>query len=154
MAVSVRMASLEEVDLVASLRNEFVEEAEGRALPAAFVEATHGWIRALTTAGAMHSWIAWNDDTPIGVVTVRIRDASPRLDDLVGKEAYVHNLYVRAAYRSGGIGRKLMQALLAWCEQSGYARVALRATEMGRPLYEKLGFTADRAMVYRSPLSS
>ena len=150
MAVSVRIATADEADLVASLRVEFIEENEGCALPAEFAEATQRWMRELTARGTMQSWIARDGDVAIGIVTVRIRDTSPRLDDLAGKEPYVHNLYVRAGYRSGGVGRKLMQALIDWCRKSGYSRVALRATEMGRPLYQKLGFVSDPTMVYRS----
>ncbi|MGH7659621.1 MAG: GNAT family N-acetyltransferase [Vulcanimicrobiaceae bacterium] len=147
MPVSLRMATVDEADLVASLRIEFIEENAGGPLPAEFTQATRAWVRALTARGAMQSWIAHDGDAAIGVVTVRIRDASPRRDDLAGKEAYVHNLYVRAAYRNAGIGRKLMQALLDWCAENDHLRVALRATEMGRPLYEKLGFVPDAAMV-------
>jgi GNAT superfamily N-acetyltransferase len=153
MAVSVRMATVGEVDLVASLRIEFIEENEGSVLPAELVDATRAWVRALTARDVMQSWIARDGDAVIGVVTVRIRDASPRRGDLAGKEPYVHNLYVRGPHRSRGVGRALMQALLDWCKKNGYSRVALRATEMGRPLYEKLGFVADPTMVYRSTAS-
>ena len=150
MAVSVRMATVGEIDLVTSLRIEFIEENEGSALPGKLVDATRAWMRALTAQGVMQSWIACDGDAVAGIVTVRIRDTSPRLDDLAGREPYVHNLYVRGPYRSRGVGRALMQALLDWCKQRGYPRVALRATEMGRPLYEKLGFQSDNVMVYRS----
>jgi len=144
------MASVDETDLVASLRIEFIEESDGSAVPAQLSDATRRWMRELTAAGVMQSWIAEGDDGTIGVVTVRIRDASPREDDLLGKEAYVHNLYVRAPHRRGGVGRALMDALLYWCRANGYTRVALRASAMGRPLYERLGFVADRAMVYKA----
>lgn len=148
MAVSVRMASAQESDLVASLRIEFIEEGDGSALPLPLAEATRKWMRDLTALGQMQSWIAEDEEGTIGVVTVRIRGASPREDDLVGREAYVHNLYVRSKHRRGGVGRALMKALMDWCEEQGYNRVALRASAMGRPLYEQLGFVADRAMVY------
>lgn len=144
------MATVDQTDLVAALRIESIEENDGAALPADLADATRRWMRKLTAAGAMQSWFAEDDGGPIGVVTVRIRDASPREEDLDGKEAYVHNLYVRPAYRRAGIGRTLMHALLDWCKANGYSRVALRASAMGRPLYEDLGFVADRAMVYRS----
>src|SRR5579883_287381 len=120
MAVSVRMASADEVDLVAALRIEFIERSDGVALERDLADATLRWMRESTAAGLMSSWVAEDDGVPIGVVTVRIRDASPRQDDLVGKEAYVHNLYVRESYRRGGIGRRLMNALMDWCKANGY----------------------------------
>jgi len=144
------MASTGEAEVVAALRNEMIEENQGAALDPALVQATLRWMRDLTAAGKMCSWLAEAGKDLAGTVTVRIRDASPRPDDLLGREAYVHNLYVKPALRRRGIGRQLMVALLEWCSANGYSRVALRATEMGRPLYESLGFTADRAMIYRA----
>src|SRR5579884_3023228 len=123
MAVSVRMASADEVDLAASLRIEFIERNDGTVLEPELADATRRWMRESTASGLMSSWVAEDDGVPIGIVTVRIRDASPRSDDLVGKEAYVHNLYVREAFRGRGIGRQLMNALIEWCKANGYRRV-------------------------------
>ena len=117
---------------------------------AALAEATRHWLYDQTRRGLMRSWLAESEGKIVGAVSVRIRDSSPREHDLTGKEAYVHNLFVEREYRQHGIGRALMRALLDWCTANGYPRIALRATSMGRPLYEALGFTDDRAqMVFR-----
>lgn len=42
-----------------------------------------------------------------------------------------------------------MREVLAYCEDHGYERIALRASEEGRSLYEELGFVADTQMIYR-----
>lgn len=146
---SIREAGPDEIDLVVSLRVAMAEETDETKLSAQLVEATRRWLRENTQRGIMRSWLVESDGKVVGTVSCRIRDTSPREHDLVGKEAYVHNLYVDPAYRSRGIGCALMQVLLDWCRDNGYSRVALRASAMGRSLYERMGFVADRSMVLR-----
>jgi GNAT superfamily N-acetyltransferase len=146
---SIREASPNEIDLVVSLRVAMSEETDETTLSAQLVEATRRWLGENTQRGIMRSWLAESDGKVVGTVSCRIRDTSPREHDLIGKEAYVHNLYVEPAYRSRGIGRALMQVLLDWCKDNGYTRVALRASVMGRPLYERMDFVADRSMVLK-----
>lgn len=57
-----------------------------------------------------------------------------------GAEAATCNMIiVDPAFRGQGLGRRLMQAVLA---EAGGRECRLTATEDGRPLYENLGFTA------------
>ncbi len=146
---SIREAGPDDIDLVASLRVKMAEETDETKLSAQLVEATRGWLLENTQRGIMRSWLAQSDGQVVGTVSCRIRDTSPREHDLAGKEAYVHNLYVDPAHRHRGIGRALMQVLLDWCKDNGYSRVALRASAMGRALYEQMGFVADRVMTYK-----
>ena len=39
-----------------------------------------------------------------------------------------------------------MQTMIAWCKKEGFARVTLHASELGRPLYESLGFEPNNEM--------
>lgn len=146
---SIRDASLEDVDLIARRRVAMAEESGDAKASPQLVEATHRWLRENTQRGTLRSWIAESDGTVVGSVSCRIRETSPREFDLAGKEAYVQHLYVDPAYRGYGIGRALMQTLLDWCTANGHSRIALRTSEMARPLYERMGFVADRVMTYK-----
>ena len=53
------------------------------------------------------------------------------------KHATLGQIIVSPAHQGGGLGRRLMQGLLA---QAGDRSVMLNATAAGQPLYEKLGF--------------
>ena len=59
--------------------------------------------------------------------------------------AAVGMMLVAARYGRRGLGRALMEHLLATAGDD--ATVTLFATDMGRPLYEKLGFAAVRRNV-------
>lgn len=62
------------------------------------------------------------------------------------RRAYVLNVYTEPEYRRRGLARRLMQAIVEWCRQEGFAYVALHASDHGRALYEKLGFKATNEM--------
>ena len=70
-------------------------------------------------------------------------------DNLSGRMGYIMNVVTIPAYRRTGIARRVMQAILHWLSEQGIRRVTLYATEMGRPLYQELGFAAGNEMVLR-----
>lgn len=47
------------------------------------------------------------------------------------------------ADQRAGLGRALMEALMAYAESEGIEVLGLHATPAGRPLYERLGFEKD-----------
>ncbi len=71
------------------------------------------------------------------------RDASPR-------RAFIINMYTEPEYRKRGLARLIMEEMIRWCKEQGYAWVALHASDAGRHLYETLGFKPTNEM--RLPL--
>ena len=51
------------------------------------------------------------------------------------------NMYTNPAYRRKGIAYQTLNLLVADAKNKGIDAISLEATEMGRPLYEKFGFT-------------
>jgi len=74
-------------------------------------------------------------------------DVVPEIREYERTSTTVVNVYVQPAYRRNGLARRLMVAILDWCRAQGIERIALHASNMGRPLYESLGFTATNEMV-------
>jgi GNAT superfamily N-acetyltransferase len=62
------------------------------------------------------------------------------------RRAWILNVYVEPEFRRQGLGRTIMEALVAWCRENGFRSVALHASEQGRLLYEKLGFQNTNEM--------
>ena len=56
-----------------------------------------------------------------------------------GAFAYIGLMVVRPEFQGHGVGRLLMERLLGWLDQRGMPSL-LDATEMGYPLYKKVGF--------------
>jgi GNAT superfamily N-acetyltransferase len=58
------------------------------------------------------------------------------------------NVYTRADHRRSGISKKMVEILIEEAKENGVTEISLDATEIGRPLYEVLGFQAsDSCMV-------
>ena len=60
--------------------------------------------------------------------------------------AWIGMMIVDSAFRRRGLGAALMSRALDHLQERGIASVKLDATPAGRPLYERLGFTAERVM--------
>ena len=59
-----------------------------------------------------------------------------------GASAWLGNIITREGFRGQGIGYAVTEALCAFGKRLGCVSMQLIATEMGRPVYEKLGFRA------------
>ena len=57
-----------------------------------------------------------------------------------GRLGVVGNMVVAAAYRGRGIGRRILEAVIAFLEERGCTQLELYATADGRRLYEHYGF--------------
>lgn len=67
----------------------------------------------------------------------------PTFDHPTGKRAHLMNVYTRSEYRGRGIARKMVELLIERTWEKGVTEISLDAISLGRPLYEKLGFTAS-----------
>jgi GNAT superfamily N-acetyltransferase len=54
---------------------------------------------------------------------------------------WVHGIVVRPECRRTGLGTRLTEAAIAWLRARSVGTVLLLATDAGRPVYERLGFT-------------
>jgi GNAT superfamily N-acetyltransferase len=126
---------------------------EGQLLEA----ATHR-IREAITTGEYVGWLAYLPDEPhriIGGCGVQLRRLFPRPDEsgqrvLDGREGIILNVYVERAFRRRGLGRRLMEEILAWVPGTDIARLVLHASDDGLKLYESMGFVPTNEMRYNN----
>jgi GNAT superfamily N-acetyltransferase len=96
-------------------------------------------------AGKAEVFLAFDGTQPVGCAIVSILDDYRNfVFDM--KSAWVNAVFVKPAYRRGGIGRELMRMTIEWARQRRCRRVRLRSSEDGRALYASLGFDAGREM--------
>lgn len=94
------------------------------------------WQRAL----ALHPggcFVAEHNGNPAGTVTTCV----------FGSVAWIAMMLVDTAARGQGIGKSLMEHAMAHLDHLGVATQRLDATDLGKPLYEKLGFAAEYEVV-------
>jgi GNAT superfamily N-acetyltransferase len=115
----------------------------------AMVKLSGDYLKKAIAEGSFRVWLAFESGLAVagGAVIVSPWPAHPY--DLECRRATILNVYTDPAYRGRGLARLLMQTMIAWCQQEGFARVTLHASEDGRHLYESLGFEASNEMRLR-----
>ena len=142
MTALVRPAAPDDVPALAELRWEF---RAGRGAPAenhdAFVSRCTAWMRdELVTCESWRAWLAEIDGRIIAQVWVH---TIPKVPNPVGereRHAYLSNLYVTPDAR-GGVGTRLLDTAIDWCEGAGVDSILLQPTPLGRALYMRRGFS-------------
>lgn len=57
-------------------------------------------------------------------------------------ESQLHtSMYVDSNYRKQGIGTTILEKLVEKAKMRGYRMIMLNASDMGKPMYRKMGFT-------------
>ena len=103
----------------------------------------------LTTAladGSFRSWLALEGTRTVGGGAVLIAPWPSHPYDLECRRATILNVYVYPEFRRKGVARELMQTMIDWCREQGFAAVYLHSSQDGRPLYEALGFEPTTEM--------
>ena len=95
--------------------------------------------RALET-GEHIAYLVYDNGTFIGAGGVSFYQVMPTYHNPTGKKAYIMNMYTAPEYRRQGIAIYTLGLLVKDARQLGVLQIALEATDMGRPLYEKYGF--------------
>ena len=120
------------------------------------IEAARAYFIHAIVDGRYVGWVAQLDDESgeiIGGAGLQLRELLPRPDVARGRlvrgpQGLILNVYTERAWRRRGVAAALMRELLRWCRGNGVESVVLHASAEGRPLYEKLGFTATNEMRY------
>jgi GNAT superfamily N-acetyltransferase len=63
---------------------------------------------------------------------------------------YIHHVYVEPEHRGLGLAKQLVQHALTVCTERNIKLVSLHASEMGRPIYESLGFKDQDEMLWNN----
>lgn len=95
--------------------------------------------RAVETREHM-AYLVYDKETFIGAGGVSFYQVMPTYHNPSGKKAYIMNMYTAPEYRRQGIAFYTLDLLVKAAKERGISQIALEATDMGRPLYEKYGF--------------
>ena len=102
-------------------------------------ESYEYYMRALET-GEHIAYLVYDNETFIGAGGVSFYQVMPTYHNPTGRKAYIMNMYTAPEYRRQGIAFHTLDLLVKDAWEQGASQIALEATEMGQPLYEKYGF--------------
>lgn len=95
---------------------------------------------------AFEAWIAHDGEEDIGTAIVVFYRLPPGPRNPTGRIAHLLNVYVRPDRRRQGIATALVGHVVERAEQRGASVVDLIASDQGRHVYDRLGFTPSAAM--------
>lgn len=87
------------------------------------------------------AYLVFEEEKFIGAGGISYYTVMPTYHNPTGKKAYVMNMYTDPNYRRKGIASHTLDLLIQDAKEKEIQMVSLEATEMGKPLYEKYGFT-------------
>ena len=149
--IEYRLASVMDIEDLVDTRIKFLLEAEEistEEYPQNLKESLTSYFQRNIPEGNYISWIAIEGKEIIATSGVSFHEVPPTFGNISGKEAYIMNMYTRPEYRKKGIGTQLLEKLLMEVKEKGIKKIRLHATNIGKPLYEKVGFKSkDDEMV-------
>jgi GNAT superfamily N-acetyltransferase len=146
--ITIREGTVTDISTIARHRRRMCEDmdySDNTAL-SMMVEATTEYLEKAIPEGSFRSWLACDNDEVVAGGAVIIVPWPAHAYDLECRRATILNVYTDPEYRRRGIARQIMQTMIDWCKQEGFARVTLHASEHGRHLYESLGFVQNNEM--------
>jgi GNAT superfamily N-acetyltransferase len=155
--LSIRRATADDADEMARLRRDMQAELlttgdRTLALDAASSRQNRDYFREKLPAGEFVAFLAETGGVIAGTSGMVVYRAPPTQGNPTGVEGYIMNMYTVPAYRGQGIATRLLERLVEHASGLGARRVWLRASDVGRPVYEHFGFGDDpNYMVFRIP---
>jgi GNAT superfamily N-acetyltransferase len=90
---------------------------------------------------SMAEWVAEEDGRIVATAAVIFYDFPPSYSNKSGVKGYVTNMYTAPEYRGHGIAAALLDHIVEEAKLKNVKKLWLGASEMGRPVYLKYGFS-------------
>ena len=143
-----RKTTKADMKILMKLRLEMLREVNGLSGEYEYDENFIFESRRYFESGEQTTVIASDGETLVGCASLSYTWIMPTFSHPTGNRAHLMNVYTRADYRRRGISKKMVEILIDEAKENGVTEISLDATEMGRSLYESLGFNAsDSCMV-------
>lgn len=145
--ITYRAATSDDVAALAALRWENQAERHPEQRPrdtldeytAAYIEQIRGDLER----GIHRAWLAEAGGEAVACVALVWWAMPPNPDEHQRRRGFVTSVYTRPTYRRQGVARQLMTMLIDHARAEGVQRLILWSSDMGRPLYEELGFAPN-----------
>lgn len=144
---TVRLAGFDDLAALTRLRQQWVEEQRGPSPDAPFAHRFEQWFLAEHRQRTF--WLAEIGGVAAGMVNLLTFTRMPTPGRPGGGWGYLGNMYVAEAHRNAGIGKLLLDALVAHADRNGLERIVLNPTERSVPFYRRAGFDNANELLLR-----
>lgn len=110
---------------------------DGSPFPAGLIEKT----KAYYFGADQTTVLALDGKTAVGCGTMCYLEVLPTVDHPSGLRGHLMNVYTKPQYRRQGVAQRMLELLIEEARERGVTEISLDATEEGRALYERCGFS-------------
>ena len=115
---------------------------KGRKLLAKADPVYRRWASKRLKDGTLRGWLVENQDGMIaGGGCLWLQPIQPRPGHNQGVQPYLLSMYTVPAYRGKGVASRIVREAARWTKRNRYASLRLHASEIGRGVYQRQGFT-------------
>ena len=136
-----RIAGPGDIALMMESRLDTLKDVNGLESGYRFGERFLETTRTFFLEGDQETVLALVGDRTAGCATMCYTHLMPTFSHPSGQRAHLMNVYTEACWRRKGIARQMVSMLVERAWDRGATEISLDATETGRPLYRRLGFT-------------
>ncbi len=151
--ITIRQATVADIPNLVRLRRAMFEamDFDNPAQLDAADAASAAYFAETIPTGEFYGWLAVTSPAgeAIGGGGVVIDRHPPGPSNLSGWIGYIMNVVTVPRYQRRGIGRCMMKTMIEWLAEQGIHCITLHATEIGRSVYEDLGFVDGNEMQLR-----
>jgi uncharacterized protein (DUF952 family)/GNAT superfamily N-acetyltransferase len=127
--------------MFAELHPEQADEID----PAVLLAKTEDYFRRHAFDEGRASFVLCADREVVGGATLIVEEKAPRPGRMPNLDGYVRDVYVLPDYRGKGGARLIMTMIREEAARRKIGKLALHASEMGRPIYSSIGYKPNSA---------
>jgi GNAT superfamily N-acetyltransferase len=106
------------------------------------------WVEPRLRSGQYLGWAIEAEGEVVGGAGLMVLDWPPHYAHPTDpRRGYLLNVYVDSAHRGHGLARRLVEATYQGARELGISYLVLHASEMGRPVYERMGWKDTNEMM-------
>jgi GNAT superfamily N-acetyltransferase len=151
--ITTRRASDEDAATLARMRYAFRAAQDTPIEPIdSFVLRCEPWMASRLREGRWQCWVAEQDHRVFGNIWLYLIEKIPNPVDEPETHAYISNLYVEEPLRGQGVGARLLQAAIDFCQERNVDKIFLWPTARSQSLYLRHGFVEPDSLLERGGL--
>ena len=143
----VKKVGSDNIEEFAELRSAVLMEINGLSEPAEkqnFMDENLAFLKQSIPSGKFIAFMAFDGDKIVSACAASLFSIAPCKSVPNGKVGCIQNMYTFKEYRRQGIASILLEKTIEEAKEKGCSKITLNVTKMGRPLYEKFGFTESK----------
>ena len=140
--IKIRKATLRDLELLVAHRRGmwFDMGYKNKAELDAADRVYRRWAKSRLKTGELVGFIVESADQIAGSGCLWLQPRLPVPGFAGGFQPYLLSMYTEHAFRGKGVATKIVKESIRWAKAKGFLRMTLHASDMGRSIYEKLGF--------------